>query len=63
MTVSIKDKIADALRTEGFDFMTAYEEADRVIKEFVASGKPEATYTTKSGTNIVLARNNKPKGK
>jgi hypothetical protein len=56
MPESIKDQIADSLRSEGFDFMSAYEEASRVIKEFVASGKPEATYTTKSGTKIVLAK-------
>lgn len=56
MPDSIKDTIADTLREEGYDFMTAYEEATRAIKEFVASGKPEATYTTKSGATITLKR-------
>lgn len=57
--IPVKDQIADSLRKDGYDFMSAYEEADRVIKEFVASGRTEATYTSKGGTVITLRRNNK----
>ena len=56
MPDSIKDRIADSLRSEGFDFMSAYEEAHRVIAEFVASGKPEATYRTRGGSTITLKK-------
>ena len=30
---SVKDKIADIVRAQGYDFLTAYEEASRVIKD------------------------------
>ena len=40
---TVKDQIADMMRAEGYDFMTAYEHATRAIREFLDSGKAEVT--------------------
>ena len=54
---SVKDQIAGSLREDGMDFMSAYEEATRVIKDFIASGQKKATYTSRNGkTKITIER-------
>jgi hypothetical protein len=55
---TVKDKIADIMRKEGFDFMTAYEEAQKAIERFNASGKSEETLRV-GKTSFVLKRNTK----
>lgn len=42
--VTVKDQIADMMRREGYDFMTAYHWATIAIAEFKASGRREQTY-------------------
>jgi len=41
---TVKDRIADMMRAEGYDFMTAYEHADKCVAEFLASGRKRETY-------------------
>lgn len=45
---TVKDTIAQVLRAEGYDFLTAYEIATKYMKEFLDSGKKQETYGTKN---------------
>lgn len=51
--MGVKETIVEALRNAGCDMLTACEEADRVIREFLASGRDRTVYVVR-GTGAVL---------
>ena len=56
MATSVKDAIADLLRADGMDFMSAYEWATRYIREVKALPPGEYTYRARSGRAITIRR-------
>lgn len=51
--MGIKETIAEKMRTAGYDFLTAYEWADRIIKEFLDSGEKERVYYVHAGSRLI----------
>lgn len=55
--VPVKDQLADMMRAEGYDIMTAYHWATIAIAEFKASGRRRCTYYC--GRSRIVLRNAK----
>lgn len=62
--MTVKEQIVEKMRACGYDFMTACEEADKTIAEFLASGKEQTTFgimcgNGKCGDTVTLQRKHK----
>jgi len=55
---TVKLDLVDIMRVEGYDFLTACEEVDRVFAEFEASGKRSQTLTV-GRTQVTINRREK----
>lgn len=55
--MTAKEEIAETLRVEGYDFMTAYELAHNRVQEFMKSGKDSEVFHTKTTTFTLQRRN------
>lgn len=47
--MTIKEKIVEMMQRAGYDFMTACEEAERMIQEFRRSSRLQSRYFIKGG--------------
>lgn len=51
--MTVKEQIAEIIRANGYDFLTALQMADDLIKEFLDSNQKEATYYLKNGSKLI----------
>ena len=55
--MSVKEQIIRMMQEAGHGFVTACEEADRVIQDFLSSESPQRTYFITNGGSFTLKRN------
>ena len=56
--LTTKEKIVEAIREAGYDFVSACEEADKVIKEFLESKDNKRKYIMKHTGKVIELRKN-----
>jgi len=57
--LTTKEKLVEAIREGGYDFVSACEESDKVIKEFLESKDSKRRYIIKHTGRVIELRKNR----